>query len=214
MAEKLEYTHVVAVQLPNDNDNLLGNQKWSKNKIDVYYGQAGLNIPIQNGVFFDTNDKTGISKHEINRDFISGAINYLYNKRNAEGEENFDEETKKIFGEGKNDDVLFLGMKKVNEIYTGHIVKKIAQDKMGLYSFEYQPYNSRSVISKLTLVEQVDAAASASFELFEHAKANNGKAKDAAKRAALTISELLSEITQSRVASSPSVHSYSEYLFL
>ena len=134
MAEKLEYTHVVAVQLPNDNDSLLGNTTWSKNKIDVYYGQADSNIPIQNGNFDNTN--------EIDRDFISNAIDYLYNKRNTEEKENFDEETKQIFGKDEKDDVLFMGMKivytKMNQIYTGHIVKKIATNKMGLYSFSYR----------------------------------------------------------------------------
>ena len=206
MAEKLEYTHVVAVQLPNDNDNLLGNQKWSKNKIDVYYGQAGLNIPIQNGVFVDTN--------EINRDFISKAIYYLYNKRTAVGKEDFEVEKKEIFGEGNRDDVLFMGMKKVNKIYTGHIVKKIATNKMGLYSFEYHPKIKnvfRSPIQNLSLVEQLTAETVQTAKLATDKLANDAALTAAAAKAAedaaaaedakKTILELLSEITKTSSSS-------------
>ena len=122
--QQLNYTHFVAVKSPDYND-LIIHPQWINTKNEVYYGSSSnIQNPIQSGVFVMS---TG---GDINDAFIRHAIDYLYNKRTARGKEDFEVEKKQIFGEGKNDDVLFLGMKKVNEIYTGHIVKKIAQDKM------------------------------------------------------------------------------------
>ena len=208
--QQLNYTHFVAVKSPDYND-LIIHPQWINTKNEVYYGSSSnIQNPIQSGVFVMS---TG---GDINDAFIRHAIDYLYNKRTARGKEDFEVEKKQIFGEGKNDDVLFLGMKKVNEIYTGHIVTKITSNKMGLYYFEYHPKNKnivRSPIQNLHLEPQLLKAAAATAATAKTVEANVARAAAAAaataakalkdKNAERTISELLSEITQSRVASSP-----------
>ena len=212
-SQQLNYTHFVAVQLVNVVNDLVGTvNTWSSKKNDVYYGKADSGVPIQNGKFVNTN--------EINDDVIRNAIYYLYNKRKTEGIEEFGAEENEIFGASNPTNVLFLGMKKVNEKYTGHIVTKITSNKMGLYYFEYHPKNKnivRSPIQNLRLEPQLSkaaaAAAAATAATAKTVEANVARAAAAAaaaaakalkdKNAERTISELLSEITQSRVASSP-----------
>jgi hypothetical protein len=199
--QQLNYTHFVAVQLLHVVNDLVGTVKtWSNKKNDVYYGKADTGVPIQNGQFVNTN--------EINGDVIRNAIYYLYNKRKTEGIEEFGVEETSIFGDNAPGNVLFLGMKKVNEIYTGHIVTKIESGKMGLYSFEYHPKimnRLRSPIQNLRLEPQlskadVDAAAQAKTLKDNTAAATARAVADA--NAKQTILELLSDITKSSPPSS------------
>jgi hypothetical protein len=74
------------------------------------------------------------------RGAIQTAIQNLYTKRTNPGVKSFDDEHKEIFkGDGINH-VLLIGMKLSapdTTKYIGHIVTKIAADKMGLYTFTY-----------------------------------------------------------------------------